>query len=459
MMKHKYLFVYLTLGIFAVFEGDSYFGVLYRDVFDAAPAHLVYGAGCFAAAAGAVLFLGLKRLNAPLKRGFTVAAFVLAALLPCVAGLARVPAVFWVSCMLFYIIEGVNAAVCAYYLHRLIQTQMRVGTALAAASVCGLILNYAADYLSPSVSVPKMAFLAACILAMFALALRKIGLFELLDYRDGADGADEGDRRRSFLSVLFTVAVAIAVMSYMIGVNDIAIVSTLLSGPASSIFIPQALLYLPGLLIAGILADVKDGRYLPIATLACSLLIAPTMTRLASPEVYTQYSGITYFLGGFYLIYIMISLVPLAGRSRRPIVVTSLAAFLLFSFSGLGAFTSRFYFYADSAFPLTVYIVLVALLLLIFYLSGSLQPRTAETAAESLPPDALTLEELTASYDITHRETEVLRLLIEGKSTAEIAEAMSITDKSVRNYISSLMSKTKSNTRGKMIAKLTRNIS
>jgi hypothetical protein len=231
MRKHKYLFAYLAIGIFAVFEGDSYFGVLYRAVFDAVPDHLVYGAGCFAAAAGAALFLGLKRLNAPLKRGVAVTAFVLAAGLPCIAGLVRNPAVFWVSCVLFYIIEGVNAAICAYYLHRLTQTQTRAGTLLAAASVCGLILNYAVDYLSPSASVLKMAALAACILVMLALALRKIGLFELLDHRDGGDGADEGEQRKSFLSVFVTVAVAIAAMSYMIGVNDIAIVSTLLSGP------------------------------------------------------------------------------------------------------------------------------------------------------------------------------------------------------------------------------------
>jgi DNA-binding NarL/FixJ family response regulator len=158
-------------------------------------------------------------------------------------------------------------------------------------------------------------------------------------------------------------------------------------------------------------------------------------------------------------------LVTLAHRGRRPIVVTSLAAFLFFLFSGLGAFTSYLYIHADSAFSLTVYIVLVALLLVIFYLSGSLQPRIAEPVlATSAQPPALStppappapaLKELTAGYGVTNREIKVLELLIEGKSTTEIAEAMAITDKSVRNYVSSLMSKTASSSRGKLVARFT----
>jgi LuxR family transcriptional regulator of spore coat protein len=217
------------------------------------------------------------------------------------------------------------------------------------------------------------------------------------------------------------------------------------------------LLYLPGLLIAGILADVKEGKYLPIATLGCSLLTAPTMTRLASPEVYTQYSGVTYFLGGFYLIYIMVSLVALARRSRHPIAVTTLAAFLLFSFSGLGAFTSRFYFYADSALSLSVYIGLVALLLVIFYLSGNLQPRVSPLAPEHPPVSGVpTLASLIKTYGITNRESEVLRLLLDAKSTSDIAAEMVVTEKTVQNYVGSLLSKTGSKSRGEMIAKFSR---
>jgi DNA-binding CsgD family transcriptional regulator len=456
MRKHKYLFAYLTLGIFAVFEGDSYFGVLYGAVFDRAPEHIVYGTGCFAASVGAVLFLGLKRLNAPLKRVLTIAAFIIAALLPSVAGLARTPAVFWVSCLLFYIAEGVNAAICAYYLHRMMKTETKAGTLLAVSAICGLILNYITDFLSPDASVPKMAVFAICILAMLFLAARKIGLFELLDYRDGAEDADEGEQRKRFLSVFVAVALAIAVMSYMIGVNDIAIMSTLLSGPEPSVFIPQALLYLPALLIAGILADVKEGKYLPIATLGCTLLIAPTMTRLASPEVYTQYSGVTYFLGGFYLIYVMVSLVTLARRSRCPIAVTSLTAFLFFFLAGLGAFTSRFYTHADSSFPLTVYIGLVTFLLVTFYLSGSLHPITNAAADNTPLPGMPAFETLIKNYGITNRESEVLHLLLAAKSTSDIAAEMVVTEKTVQNYVSSLLSKTGSKSRGEMIAKFSR---
>jgi DNA-binding CsgD family transcriptional regulator len=456
--KHKYLFCYFTLGVFAVFEGDSYFGVLHVAVLDSAPDYFVYGVGCFAAAVGAFIFLGLKRLNPSVKHGPAIAVFILAALLPCIAGFLQTPAAFWTSCILYYITEGVNAAVCAYYLHRLMKTEARAGTLLAAASIGGLVLTYVADFISPDAGVLKMAVIAVCVLAMLFLALRKIDLFGLLDSDDSEDVQDEGEQRGRFLTVFVTVTVVIAIMSYMIGVNDIAILSTLLSGPEPSIFIPQALLYLPALLIAGVLSDIKGGEYLPVATLGFTLLTAPAVTRLASPEVFTQYSGVTYFLGGFYLIYIMVSLVKLAGRSRRPVAVTSFAACLFFLFSGAGAFTSYFYIHADSAFSLTVYIGLVALLLVIFYLSGSLKPRNrnAESAQTQPPvPDAPALEELTAGYGITNRELKVLQLLIEGKNTAEIAQDMTITDKSVRNYVSSIMSKTASSSRVEIVARFT----
>jgi DNA-binding CsgD family transcriptional regulator len=278
----------------------------------------------------------------------------------------------------------------------------------------------------------------------------------MLDNIEGNTDADEGEQRTRFLSVFIAVVAAIAIMSYMIGVNDVAIISTLLSDPEPLVFIPQALFYLPALLIAGILSDIKGGRYLPVATLGCTLLTAPMVTSLALPEVFTQYSGATYFLGGFYLIYIMVSLVALAGRSRRPRAVAALAASLFFLFSGLGAFTSYLYIHADSTFSLTVYIVLAALLLAIFSLSGSLQPRTPVPVPEPpSPANAPTLKELTVRYGVTNRELKVLQLLIEGKSTTEIAETMTITDKSVRNYVSSLMAKTDSSSRVHMIARFT----
>ena len=76
-----------------------------------------------------------------------------------------------------------------------------------------------------------------------------------------------------------------------------------------------------------------------------------------------------------------------------------------------------------------------------------------KNAEEGLP-----IESLIASYDFTNREAEALRYIIVGRSTDEIAAAMTITRKSVYNYVNSLLSKTGMKSRDEMIARFNRAI-
>jgi len=209
------------------------------------------------------------------------------------------------------------------------------------------------------------------------------------------------------------------------------------------------------LLLAGLLADAKSGKYFPIATFGCVLLTAPFALLLNSPQAFIYFSGATYFLGGFFLIYNMTSLVTIAHKSRRPVAITTLNAFLFFFFSGAGAFTSGVYIYTDSIVSLAAYVGVSVLLLAAFYLSGGLQPGHVDPAPEEAAARK-SLEEMAKGYGVTNREAEVLWLLIDGKSTDEIAEAMSITKNSVQNYISSLFAKTGIKSRAGLIARFSR---
>ena len=56
-------------------------------------------------------------------------------------------------------------------------------------------------------------------------------------------------------------------------------------------------------------------------------------------------------------------------------------------------------------------------------------------------------------FKFTKRETEVLLLLLDGKSTNAISGQMNVTEKTVQNYINSLLSKTGMKSRSEMIAK------
>ena len=456
MKKNLSIIVYFALMLFSMYESVSCFLAISKTSFEALQEYLVYGVCHLASAGGILLFIALKKHKPKHMQVFVVLAFTLAAFALCGAGLFHSDGIFWGMLVFFNLMQGVNIAICANYLYRLMRSGIKAGTTLAAAAVAGLVLNYAVDLAFPAQAIHRMAILAAAILVMLYLAFRKISLIELFGTRETGD-ADAGKDRKRFLPVFYSLAMAIVIMAYMVGVNDMAIFPTLLAGAAQSLFIPQALLYIPGLFIAGLLADIKEGKYLPIATLACTLLIAPAVTQLNSPEVFTSYSGITYFLGGFYLIFAMTSIVALARRSRDPIVIIGTGAGLYFVFLGVGAFTSSLYFQADNAIALTVFMGLAATLLVVFYLSGSLHPRAPAAAPDALPGLAAeTIENRIKSYGLTGRESEVLRHLLDGRSTASIAEKMVVTEKTVQKYIGAMMAKCGSKSRSELITKFTR---
>jgi DNA-binding NarL/FixJ family response regulator len=65
-------------------------------------------------------------------------------------------------------------------------------------------------------------------------------------------------------------------------------------------------------------------------------------------------------------------------------------------------------------------------------------------AAEAIAgavPDASPSASAAAQYDLTRRELEVLRLLVEGRSDREIAEALFISPKTVGTHVVNLLGK------------------
>ena len=110
---------------------------------------------------------------------------------------------------------------------------------------------------------------------------------------------------------------------------------------------------------------------------------------------------------------------------------------------------SPVYFGTFIQYPLSLAIILfsTALFLFMIFLSN---PKPYDQL------EVVPLSDIIKNYGITSREAEVLRLLIDGKSTDEIAETMAITKNSVQNYISSLFAKTGIRSRTGLIAKFSR---
>jgi len=437
--------LYFALGFFALFECDSFFGTVSQLPVE--KEYLVYGISCFAAMLGVVIFLVFRRANKPLKQALLFTGFLCAAAAPVAACIFQNALMFWASLIVFYIAEGLNTVVCAFCLHKMKKKDINIkpGILLAVTSSAGLIMTYAADFLLESVLIMRTTLLSGTIIVMMFIAFKRIDIINTTAERERV--AEEKSRKyeKNYLPTLFTVAASIAIISYMIGVNDAAVFTALLSDLNSEFFWPQ-LLYIPALLIAGLLADVKNGKFLSIVMFGCTLLTAPTALHLNSPENFASYSSMTFFLGGFYLIYSMTGLVSIAGRGKYPALITSSAAFIFFLFSGIGAFTSNKYFRDDGAFSLTVFIGLSVLLLIVFYFSGSFQPSAAEQNRLAVYD-----KKLLDNYGFTNREKEVLQFLLNGFSTADIAEKMTVTEKTVYKYISALLSKTGKPSRASML--------
>jgi DNA-binding CsgD family transcriptional regulator len=326
------------------------------------------------------------------------------------------------------------------------------GKLLGISSCTGLAICFALSLAIPfnnkNMASAHAVCIAAAIFVMMYIAIRKLDISGLMKFANKR--ATGSAARNRYKYVLCAVCGAIAIMSYMIGVNDVIIYPIQFGGITTAYFISQ-LLYLPGLFIAGMLAEIRRGKYLPIATLGCVLFSAPVITLLNDPEKYMSYSWITYFVGGFYLMYIMISLAAIVHRSCRPAPDITLAGFLFFLFSGIGAFSSGTFTKADVFVSLSVYAVLAICLMVAFYLSGGLRAVSLVDPEPDIPAPGRTFKELVAAGGITDREAEVLCLLLKGKGTSAIADELFITEKTVQKYISSMLSKTNTKSRSALI--------
>ena len=446
-------FIFFALGFFVVYEGNSYSQMAYGAATGAAPSYVVYCTGMLSGAVGALLFHVLTKSGLTAKRGLAYLLFALALAALLVTWFVHMPAVFWAAFALFSVITGLCVTASAYCLYKNMQPGHKTGVRLALAAIVGIFASYAADFVFPLQAMPRMTAMAVAMFVILLVAFKRQSFFELIN-RQERGYADEGEDRKRFLYVFFTIAFAIVVMSYLIGVSDMAILTSSLSAPGGTAVVPQVLLYFPGILAAGALADAKDGKYLPIVTFVCTLLTAPTAIQVGSLSEFAENSGITYFLGGFFMIYIILSPISIAQRAKNPVLIIVAVVVVYYVFSGLGAVTYNLFLPADSGSLLSIYIAISASLLLAFYLSGELHPRgDVAVAAGPVVTEGAQFNALAQKYRLTNREAEALRLLLDGSSTADIAQTMVVTEHTVQKYIGSMMAKCDAKSRVELITK------
>ena len=205
------------------------------------------------------------------------------------------------------------------------------------------------------------------------------------------------------------------------------------------------LFYAWGLILAGVLAD-RERKYGAAAALV-SLIIPFIMLALRNePLSLTVFWALSYFTYGFLSIFRMVVFSDLAEKRG------------LWFLSGFGLLIGRI---GDAAGESTFLaltssqIALVFLSTLLFLTAGFLFFRVFNSLyvpeAKQRQSEKEYFYAFAAQHDLSAREQDMLRLLLNKKSNTEIAEALSISENTVKFHIRNLLQKTGFKNRNELI--------
>ena len=208
------------------------------------------------------------------------------------------------------------------------------------------------------------------------------------------------------------------------------------------------ILYAVGLLVAGWLTE-KNRKYGAICAMAALVTPFLILSLSGEPLPQTVFWALDYFVYGFFSVYRVILFSDLA-KARQVPCYTCFG--LLLGRIGDAAGTSVSTLLSDHA---TVLVILAAVLFVasIFLFFRLYQLLYAPGSAVQRPSEAELFDRFSSRYEFSVREQEVLQLLLDKKSSAEIAETLFVSDRTVKFHIHNLLAKTGCKNRTELLAK------
>lgn len=358
-----------------------------------------------------------------------------------------VPAVLSPNYFVVLLLGAVGNALCGilqgFYLSRiaaLVETDCRgtvFGIGYAAATLAGWALDkFAGGVLMHGLGVLAVCGMLAALTAFFILAC------PAEDHESQSLGFPENERNITAMACLLVVLVSLTSnLGYGFPHAD------LLEGVdlASS-----RLFYGAGLVVAGIVSD--RNRIYGMLCCACSLIVPLLSLALAGAKVpATVLWAVGYLLSGFFSVFRVTSLADIAAKVGRPELA---GAGLMFGRVGdaLGTATCL----ALSPSP----IVLIALVCVIFAVTVPFFYAFLRRMAslEDLDPvEEPSAEELfghfVSDHGLSERQTEVLRLLLDGRTNQQIASELVVSDNTVKFHVRNVLQKTGCKNRAELRAK------
>lgn len=357
----------------------------------------------------------------------------------------RQPDAFLISSAASLLLFG-HISACVHY-----NTAMEFAQSIYTGRVIGIgmgaaiLLQFVVQKLMPqSITFIITIFLSVAFVLYFIIRTPKDWILENpLPY--------SSDMKSGFRKAVILIA-AVVLMSLVSGMID-SVLTAFNAEKAYDVYSGVRLFYSFGLILAGFAADVKERRYLPVATV-CAILLSSICILFLSEEIsYFAGTALMYLYSGFYVMFFTVMFLDFAPKSSSPelwagmgrivrsitVAVTVLPTIRVYDAVGSTALAV-----GSCVFSVATLVVLLP------YISTAVVP---EKPQESIPEKKeLTEKErlnLFAEHCLmTPRETEVLeKLLTTEDGVQEISNSMYISRRMLQRYISSIYEKTGSKTR------------
>jgi DNA-binding CsgD family transcriptional regulator len=276
--------------------------------------------------------------------------------------------------------------------------------------------------------------------------------------QNGAPGGRQGpvqgdDKQKRMLIALVAAAVLIAVM---VAMTENIFLDHIARDQIKMQDWPR-LLHAASILLLGFLADLKKRRYLALTTFCIILLFSVGIIVWDGAYPLGVAMCVYYVFRATGIMFFTVSFLDIAPETKNPALWASFGR--LSNAVAEAAMLFALLFLRLNLLSMIVISLLCAMSLFLVLLWGRLFVQKTDPApASSASAFGQALDEIVVSYGITNREAEVLRLLLDARNTAGIAAEMTLTEKTVQNYVNALLSKTGTKSRGEMIAKFSRAI-
>ena len=453
-LQPKYRRLLFAFGLYMYFylEAEILFTNRIGERFGESNGTMFYGLFCLAAAVGFFSFAFLRRLTPRAEKFFLL---ILSG-----AGIIFTTATVYTGAMataaltlLTMLIAGIAGASLLYAMAINVKEKSVLGLFIALPYAAAFLVQYMIGYISPLFGGNEVLFLHGSIAAALCAATVFSSKAVTIPMQKHEITIDKSTETRRYL---IGVMIAGLIIFSLYGMMD-GIIMTLHVGQELNVYVWVRLLCIPGLLFTGWIFDLRGGRYFPFASAIGMAAAVAAVFLFNTADTFNAALGSIYFFCSFMTMYSLAVFVHVADKTNAPAFWAGAGRGLKYLAGGIFALAGSLIFSHISLLLLAlIYIALLIALFIILFFQGKLTPVEAKDKTTESPSD-IPLEESMKSYGFTGREIDVLRLLLAGKSTFEIAEAMFITEKTVQKYISSMMSKTDSKSRSSLITIFTGN--